>query len=121
MPSGPPPVNGNANRVRALFSSGAPRVWLNPPMSSRIKTLAALFLLALAPLGVAGGKKEPDTTISFHMETEATDNPKMLFQAVAGGKLRYFRRMSEISTRDIAAFSPFRMNWAAAPMAWPSA
>jgi len=107
MPSRPPPVNGNANGFRALFSSGPPPVWLNPPMSNRLKTLAALFLLALAPLATAGGKKEPDTVVSFHIETDATDNPKMVFQAIVIGKLKYFRRMSEISTRDIASFSPF--------------
>ncbi len=107
MASGPPPVNGNANGFRALFASGTPGVWFNPPMSSRIKTLAAFFLLALSPAIIAGGKKEPETVVSFHMEAADTDNPKMTFQAIVGGKLRYFRRMSEISTRDIQSFSPF--------------
>jgi hypothetical protein len=107
MPSGPPPVNGNANGSRAVFASGGRPVWLNPSMSRRIKTLAALFLLCLAPAALAGGKKEPAPVISFHMETDATDNPKMTFQVVILGKVRYFRRMSEISTRDIAEFSPF--------------
>jgi hypothetical protein len=76
-------------------------------MFRRIKTLATLFLLALCPVSMAGGKKEPDTVVSFHMEAAETDNPKMVFQAVVGGKARYFRRMSDISTRDIESFSPF--------------
>lgn len=55
----------------------------------------------------AGGKKEPEASVSFHMETEATDNPKMIFAQPVNGKIRHFRRMPEISTNDIEAFSPF--------------
>lgn len=93
--------------TRALFAFGPPAVWLNPTMSRRIKTLAALLLLACAPVATAGGKKDSKLVVSFHMETEATDNPKMMFQTVVLGKTRYFRRMSDISTRDFVSFAPF--------------
>ncbi len=72
------------------------------------KTLAALFLLCLTPLANAGGKKEETPVISFHVETEATDNPKMIFpQQMPDGKTRYFRRLSDISAKDVVAFGPF--------------
>jgi hypothetical protein len=41
------------------------------------------------------------------METEASDNPKMIFPQLANGQQRFFRRMPEFSTKDIASFSPF--------------
>jgi len=92
---------------RAVFASGAPPLWLNPAMLHRIKTLAALFLLCLAPVAGAGGKKEDTPVISFHMETDASDNPKMIFPLQFGNQVRYFRRMSEISMKDVTAFGPF--------------
>ncbi len=41
------------------------------------------------------------------METEASDNPKMIFPQMAAGQTRYFRRSPDIITKDVAAFSPF--------------
>lgn len=76
-------------------------------MFRRIKTLAALLVIGISPVAMAGGKKDKAPVVSFHIETEATDNPKMTFQAVVHGKTRYFRRLSEISTKDIVAFGPF--------------
>lgn len=82
----------------------------NPRMLHRIKTLAALAFLCLVPAAYAGGKKEDAPVISFHIETEATDNPKMIFPLQVGGQVRYFRLLSEISAKDVAAFSPFPDN-----------
>lgn len=79
-------------------------------MFHRIKTLAALAFLCLAPTAMAGGKADDAPVISFHMETEATDNPKMTFPLQVGGQLRYFRLLSDISSRDVAAFGPFPDN-----------
>ncbi|WAC17954.1 hypothetical protein OVA24_11970 [Luteolibacter sp. SL250] len=77
-------------------------------MLHRIKTLATLFLLCLAPAADAGGKKEDTPVISFHMETDATDNPKMITEVPIGGnQVKYFRRMSEITMKDVVAFGPF--------------
>lgn len=76
-------------------------------MHIRIAALALVFSLLPASLSQASGKKENKAEVSFHMETEATDNPKMIFPQMANGKTRYFRRMPEISTKDLVSFSPF--------------
>jgi len=77
-------------------------------MLHRLKTLAALFLLCLAPAAEAGGKKEETPVISFHMETDPTDNPKMITPVPIGAnQVKYFRRLSEITMKDVVAFGPF--------------
>lgn len=55
----------------------------------------------------AGGNKGPAVNISFHIETEASDNPKMIFPYQVMGKQRFFRRLPEVSSKDYVAFSPF--------------
>lgn len=64
-------------------------------------------LLAVAPPVFAGGSKGEPARISFHMETEGTDNPKMIFPHEVFGKQRFFRRIPDISSNDLVAFSPF--------------
>ncbi len=64
-------------------------------------------LLALPTPVFATGKKENKASVTFHMETEGTDNPKMIFPQMANGQTRYFRRTSDISLKDVTAFSPF--------------
>lgn len=76
-------------------------------MQTRRAALAMMLALALTPTAFASGKKEMKATVSFHMETEGTDNPKMIFEQKAYGKMRYFRRMPEITTKDVTSFSPF--------------
>jgi len=66
-----------------------------------------LAALTPVPSAFASGKKESKVSITFHMETEATDNPKMIFPQLANGQQRFFRRMPEIGTKDIVSFSPF--------------
>ena len=68
--------------------------------------LSAVF--GLAPLAVqAGGKAGDDCSLTFHLEGDANDNPKMIFAENVSGKVRVFRRMSEISEKDIESFAPF--------------
>jgi len=55
----------------------------------------------------AGGKAGEEAMVSFHIETEHAENPKMVFPIEAGGRTRHFRRMPEIGARDLAAFRPF--------------
>lgn len=74
------------------------------------RTFAILISAAfgLAPLAAkAGGKAGDDCSLTFHMETEPNDNPKMIFAENVSGKVRVFRRMSEISEKDIESFAPF--------------
>lgn len=65
-----------------------------------------VFLVSFATFASAGGDKKI-VQISFHMETEASDDPKMIFPYPMLGKERYFRRMPEISSKDFVAFNPF--------------
>ncbi|QTN33211.1 hypothetical protein HZ994_13110 [Akkermansiaceae bacterium] len=67
--------------------------------------IVALFLCA-GPASAGGNKGEP-AKVSFHIETEGTDNPKMIFPHGVMGKQRFFRRIPEITSKDFAAFSPF--------------
>jgi hypothetical protein len=76
-------------------------------MQPRLAALLMMLALALSQTVSAAGKKGDKASVSFHMETEATDNPKMIFPQEANGHTRYFRRMPEVSTKDIASFSPF--------------
>ncbi|MEK7954028.1 hypothetical protein [Luteolibacter soli] len=75
-------------------------------------TLPRLFAIALLSLcpgltAQAGGKKGEASGISFHMQGDASDNPKMIFQQFNAGQQMVFRRVPEITTKDIAAFNPF--------------
>jgi hypothetical protein len=76
-------------------------------MKLRVAVLLMLAVLALAPPLFGAGKNENKASVTFHLETEATDNPKMIFPQGVGNQTRYFRRMPEISIKDIVSFSPF--------------
>jgi len=66
-------------------------------------------LIALVPVQTAraGGKKAAASVVSFHIETQPEDNPKMIFKQNVNGKDRFFRRGPEISGKDIDSFGPF--------------
>lgn len=76
-------------------------------MHFRFAALLLMLVLGWSPSVSAGGKKNSKATISFHIETESTDNPKMIFPQLTNGQTRYFRRMPEVSTKDIVSFTPF--------------
>lgn len=65
-----------------------------------------LFLLMGTVTVWAGGEKKV-AQVSFHIETEGTDNPKMIFPYDVMGQRRFFRRIPEISSKDLVAFTPF--------------
>lgn len=69
--------------------------------------LFAVLLAGLPGFCLAGGNKKQAVTLSFHIETEGADNPKMIFPHFVSGRERYFRRIPEVSSRDLLAFSPF--------------
>ncbi len=64
-----------------------------PRMKTRLAALLLLLVFGIAPALMASGKKENNFSVTFHMETVSTDNPKMIFPQTIGGKQRYFRRM----------------------------
>ena len=77
--------------------------------SMTLPRFLAIAVLSLAPglSAHASGKKGEEAGISFHIQAEETDNPKMVFPQLTNGKQLYFRRSPEVNTKDIAAFNPF--------------
>lgn len=75
----------------------------------RLISRLLICLLLLFPAGgvLAGGNKGKKVNASFHIETEGSDNPKMIFPYNISGKQRFFRRIPEISSKDLVAFTPF--------------
>lgn len=71
--------------------------------------LLAIAVLALFPglTAHASGKKGDATTISFHLQADDTDNPKLIFPQATAGKQVFYRRGPDVNFKDIAAFSPF--------------
>ncbi|WP_193210950.1 SecDF P1 head subdomain-containing protein [Luteolibacter marinus] len=71
--------------------------------------LIAIALLTLCPglTAHAGGKKGEKSGISFHIQTDQSENPKMIFPQLTNGQQVFYRRVPEISTKDIVAFNPF--------------
>ena len=76
-------------------------------MSVWLKWMVLVGMVVSVAVVEAGGDKGKGVRVSFHMETEATDNPKMIFPHEMFGKQRFFRRLPEVSLKDLVAFSPF--------------
>lgn len=76
-----------------------------------MRFLSAAVMFMVLTLGTAGlmamGDPKDKASATFHIETEAGENPKMVFQQIVGGQQRFFRRVPEVATKDIATFSPF--------------
>jgi hypothetical protein len=70
--------------------------------------VALFFLLPLlsTPL-LANGKKAPPASITFHVEGSSQEGPKFVRKVKTIAGERYFRKVPEVSTPDIVAFSPF--------------
>jgi len=75
-------------------------------MTNAFLRLILLLCLLISPAW-AGDKKGKNMAVSFHLETEAGGNPKMLMEQDVGGKKRFFQRSPDISTKDVVAFGPF--------------
>lgn len=76
-------------------------------MNRRTFALLLSATLGLIPLPVqAGGKAGEKASLTFHLETDGNENPKMVFPENVAGRVRIFRRMSEVSEKDIESFSP---------------
>lgn len=56
---------------------------------------------------IAGGKKAPSSTVSFHLEGGAGDGPKMVFPQMVAGQNRHFRITPELTHNQVVAFSSF--------------
>jgi hypothetical protein len=74
-----------------------------------MKIFLALFLILpflICPL-LANGKKTPPASITFHIEGSSQEGPKFVRKVKTVAGERYFRKVPEVSTPDIVAFSPF--------------
>jgi hypothetical protein len=72
----------------------------------RLFLVFALF--AACPAAVhAGSDPGKKASVSFHMQVDATENPKMIFQHPMNGQNLQFRRSPEVGTRDVVNYSPF--------------
>lgn len=90
------------------FAFGVGGICLIARMNVRNVALAALFTLAVAPHGRAGGKAGEIGMVTFHLETEeAVATKKNSFSQMDDGKQRFFLRTPEITMKDMVAFSPF--------------
>ena len=69
----------------------------------------AIALLAVCPglSAHASGKKGDETGVTFHLQADESDSPKMTFPQLTNGTNLVFRRSPEIHTKDIQAFNPF--------------
>lgn len=68
--------------------------------------IAIALTLALLPGAVtAGGKKAPDLSVSFHLETEP--GSRQVFKQLTAGKEVFYNKSAEFTAKDIRAFSPF--------------
>lgn len=76
-------------------------------MQPRFAAALMILFTVFCPAVAASGKADNKASISLHMETESTDNPKMIFPQDVSGQTRYFRRVPEVSTKDVISFSPF--------------
>lgn len=71
------------------------------------RTLVILLIAAFTLPSLAGGKKRNMPGIAFHVQTQHEDNPKMIFQQNISGRQFFFRRMPDITSKDIQSFKPF--------------
>ena len=76
-------------------------------MNLNLWKIMVAIMLAGMPLLHAGGKKDDDVRISFHLEGDRTDNPKMIFPHTIGGQKRAFKRVPEITSKDLKEFNAF--------------
>ena len=76
-------------------------------MQPRLTALLIMLVTVFAPAAFAGSKPDTKVSITFHIETDVNDNPKMIFSQQTNGQMRYFRRMPEINTKDVVSFNPF--------------
>ena len=74
----------------------------------RIISIAALCLLTLAAPTHALGRRSHAAVVSFHLETQMEDNPKMITKLIVPGRgERAFRKTPDVSGNDVQSFGVF--------------
>lgn len=78
-----------------------------PPMHLRIGMFTLAALMVLSPCSFGSALKKDKAVISFHVEAQNTDNPKMVFPLTMQDQKRVFSRMPDFTLKDMASFRPF--------------
>jgi hypothetical protein len=73
----------------------------------RAAILTGLMVLVTSPVCPASGKAGEMGMVTFHLETEAGGNPKMVFELKDDDKSRFYSRTPVITMKDATAFAPF--------------
>ena len=72
-----------------------------------MRTLFFIFALIIPSIALGNGEKAPEMLITFHLQGEKGEGPKMVFPwNTILGQL-YFRQSSEFKTDNIIAHRPF--------------
>lgn len=74
-------------------------------MILRICAVFITFSCLTIPLH-AGTNRKIKGRVSFHIQTDEHDNPKMIFQFPVGSKTYHFKKSPEFSTQDILSYEP---------------
>lgn len=72
-------------------------------MFLRVSLLVLVATLLPAPLHAAGSK-EGKAQVSFHLQAEVGDAPKMIYPLMVGERRVNFKRMPEVQTKDVASY-----------------
>ena len=72
------------------------------------RLLLAIAIVLLVPATVmAGGRKPPPVTVTFHLQANPGEGEKLVFPFTTAGKEVFYRRSPAFSERDIIAFQSF--------------
>lgn len=100
----------------------APRRAPGPPLICKIAQKAVKYamkrgshiavLLLCAALALGMGKRTKALSVSFHIETDASEAPKFAFARKVPGteKVRYFKKIPEFTDKEVEWFYPFAGN-----------
>ena len=72
-----------------------------------ILLILPLSLALLSGTALANGKKSPASAITFHLQGTAAEAPKFSREVETLAGRHFFRKVPEVSTKDIVAFAPF--------------
>jgi len=69
--------------------------------------LLSLFAFSLLAPAYGMGKKQDKNQLTFHLQGDQTDGPKMVFPLPMGNQKGFFRKSPLTFTKEILAYKPF--------------
>lgn len=70
----------------------------------RLLVLMLFCLILLPQTAGAAGSKKGKAQVSFHLQADVGDAPKMIYPVMVGNAPMNFKRMPEVQTDDIASY-----------------